>query len=98
MSQEPLQCPICEAVMVYENKQFWRCRVCDTEVWPDEERLKMVKGDADLAVELREQIRWAVGGRYTEVLSLVPSYIKGGSSKSSKRKKKVEPKIPQHFD
>ncbi len=95
-----VKCPICEATMDYFRKQnYWKCPVCGTEVWPDDVLLKEVarkERELSSAEQLREQIRWAVGGRVSDPLPSGPADKKKSSSKSGRRRKK-KPKIDKEW-
>ncbi len=93
-------CSICKAregkevIMDYNKKNdFYKCPVCHTETWIDHERIRTFftqKKTDELIQQLNEQVRWAVGGRFTEVKSLVPegNRKKGSGSKSGRKRKK----------
>lgn len=100
---EEMICQICrdqgEDVLMDYDKQynFWRCPVCHTETWIDEKRIEVIRTEkktAELIETVNKQMRWAVGGRFTEVKSLVPATDpkKKGGSKSSRKRKPAEKK------
>jgi|GEM_PF-3026931 len=88
-----LYCPRCGEKMVYDPMDFWKCPRCGGEFWDDEEKLAEVQAQ-ELAFaargELREQLKWSLGKRYTEVLPLEPviDWRSRGSRKSGRKRKK----------
>ncbi|MDW7673193.1 MAG: hypothetical protein SCK28_01530 [Bacillota bacterium] len=94
-------CPVCETELAWLNKQeFWICRVCNTEVWPDKKKLvEMEKKriEKEKAKTDRQQLLWSIGkGAATEVLPSGPPAPGSGSRTKSRKKpmKKDKPLEP----
>lgn len=91
---ENLNCVICDSEMIhYKKENFYRCPVCHTEVWPDEERLKQIEREKkriEKAEENRQRLLSMVGTNLSaEVLPIYPHPSgKGGGSKSGRKRKK----------
>lgn len=90
-----IRCPMCEEIMVKKNQEYWKCPDCGAEVWPDESKLAYIESkqkQATSMAQLNEQIRWCVGGRYTEVKSMVPEVdrTKGGARVAGRKKIKKD--------
>lgn len=92
-----LLCPIClskceDVIMDYDKeKNYYKCPYCKTETWPDNDRMDFMdeqKKMDDYIAQINEQARMAVGGRYTDVKSMVPTRGKGGGSSAGKKRKK----------
>ncbi|RJQ25536.1 MAG: hypothetical protein C4589_11090 [Peptococcaceae bacterium] len=93
LAEKILHCPRCGEIMIYEKQGFWCCPRCDGEFWDDESKLLLLKSEERTRAQeeqLQKQMRWAVGGRYTEVLPLIPvrDYRSSGSRLSRRKRKK----------
>ena len=40
---EVIKCPLCSEIMDKQEYDFWKCPVCDCEVWPEEEETEQEK-------------------------------------------------------
>ena len=94
VEEKEIACPICDSITEYRRKEkFWVCPTCNTEVWPDEMKLKEVSRldkaakDAEL---FRQQLRWRVGGSLAKDPLPCVAVInpKKSSSKVGRRRKK----------
>jgi len=88
-------CLRCGEALVYESKGFWKCPRCGGEWWDDENKLAdLSREDKEkaLAANLRMQVLWSIGKRFTPVLPAGRPDLSKGSSRSAKRKRK-KPKI-----
>lgn len=102
-------CSVCKAsenidvLTNYDSKNdFYKCPRCGTEIWIDQEKLQMIytqKKTEELMNRLNEQVRWAVGGRFTEVKSLVPvlNRKKRSGSKNGRRRKKPVKRLKRNL-
>jgi len=96
VEQPGKMCVICNAELTYYKKEnYYKCPVCFTEVWPDEERLKHLQKEKkrrETAEQDRERSKWRVGwDSRTEVLPIYP-YPSGKSSSRSGKKRRKPPK------
>ena len=106
---EEVYCSVCKAsenidvLTVYDRKNdFYKCPRCGAEIWIDQEKLQMIytqKKTEELTSRLNEQVRWAVGGRFTEVnpLVLVTNRKKRSGSKSGRRRKKPVKRLKRNL-
>jgi uncharacterized C2H2 Zn-finger protein len=98
-----LHCPRCSEVMIRDDMGFFKCPRCGGEFWDDESKLAIIRERESVIVAeetLRNQIRWSLAKRYTDVPPLVPVIDpKARSSRSSSKRKKPLPKalVIQHF-
>lgn len=90
----PRTCPICGNQLTYHKKRdYWKCELCFTEVWPDADKLNAMalqKYLDELQLKENERARWSVGtGRCTMPVggTLVPQVdrSKRSSNKSGKK-------------
>lgn len=93
-----IKCPICNEVTIKDpvDGDHWKCPKCGTEIWPDISKLSLIKAEAAAKMareKLREQLRWSISKRYTEVLPPVPVINPGsrGSRSSGRKRKKPRP-------
>lgn len=95
-------CPICNYDLEYrENMSYWKCKVCNTEIWPDERKIAEIekeKSEKENKNREWEQLKWAVGNRSTsEVLPAGPPKLGGSRSRSrtkSRRSNKIKKDMP----
>lgn len=88
-------CNICEHEMEHIN-EFWKCPVCGTELWTDEEKLREYQREQkrkEQAEQDRKRMLWSVGNSLSpEPLPIYPVPIGKGGSKSGKKRKKPQKK------
>lgn len=103
-----INCPFpeCGGSLLYDKRGFWKCSICETEVWPPDEskirEIESIKRSEEYEKRIREQLYNSIGGRYTEVKSMVPQvdHKKRSSNRSGKKRggsKRSAPLITERF-
>ena len=92
MGEKVLSCALCGGELTRQSKDFWKCRNCGSEVWPDEERLREVEYERNAreqAARFRAQLLWSISKQFTTVLPAGPREPSGsGGGKSGRRRKR----------
>lgn len=98
---EKIPCPVCRekkiniSMILDENKDFWRCPLCWTEVWPDENKLKELVQEIKSKILEKKMKEASKHSIYPDPLPLVPIVdpSKRRSGKSGKSRKKQVNKL-----
>jgi hypothetical protein len=74
-------CPVCRSMTIYyKDKDFWKCPICETEVWPPLEKKKITYYEA----------KWLLSELSVQCWPPIPYQITGGGSNKSGKKRNTE--------
>lgn len=89
-----INCNICDGIAFLIDKTFYKCKVCKTETWPDEDRLKQLAkeaADKKREEEKRQVVLWSLSQSAKTGKEPMPfidtGYRNGGGNRSKGGKK-----------